>query len=132
MTDSTDMGQLFANLASSAQSGQFMIEDGTAKKCADRCNSYIGTLQDSMRYAKDLVRMNSFGNLNSVNMFTNKIHNLGSDESAGSGSYANAIKERIDALQKLADMFTKAGEAFTHADAATQAKIRQAAGNLNG
>jgi hypothetical protein len=131
MTYTTGLKQTFAALASGSQSGQLIIEDGIAKKCADRCNSYIGDLRVLARSAQDLVRVDSFGNLNSAKQFANKFSSLSQDTATGSGSYIAALSDHISTLQSMAAMFTAAGQAFTNSDEATKNEIRQAMKNID-
>ncbi|MQY23928.1 hypothetical protein [Nocardia macrotermitis] len=131
MSDTTDMKSTFATLASGAEQGKLLIEDGVAKKCAARCNAYIEDLQELILKTRNTVHVNSFGDLDSAQKFANKINSLGQDTTGGAGSYAAALTEHIAALQSMADMFTKAGQAFTNSDEATKDKIRQAMNSID-
>jgi hypothetical protein len=125
MAETTDMKQQFATLASGAQSGQLIIEDGVAERCAKRCDDYVTDLKALGNRADNLVNVGSFGDLQSAQSFAVKLQKLGSDTTAGSGSYVEATTKRIEVIQQMADMFRKAGQAFKDSDENTKAQIRQ-------
>jgi hypothetical protein len=131
MTDTNGMKQTFATLASGAQSGQLLIEDGVAKKCADSCNTYVKKLQDMARDLRFMIHVSSYGDLGSAQKFANKFDSLTQDTTPGSGSFAAALVDHISVVQNMADMFTKAGQAYTNSDAETKAKIQQTMKNLD-
>lgn len=131
MSDTTDMKQSFTDLANSAASGQLMIEDGTAQSCISRCKSYIQDLQQLINDAGTAVHTTAFGNLDSASKFIGKFHDLSINDGPGSGGYVAAVKEHIDVVNAMIDMFNKADQAYKNSDEETQAKLRQAAKSLD-
>lgn len=131
MADPTDLKQTFANLSSSAQSGQLIIEDGTAQACINRCNAYLLDLRTLIQGAGSAVHASAFGNLDSASKFIQKFQKLSTDDTEGSGGYIAVVKEHIDVVNAMIDMFNKADQAYKNSDEETQAKLRQAAKSLD-
>lgn len=129
MVDSSDMKQNFAALSNGAGSGQLLIEDGVADKCIQHCQNHLVDLNDLAYRARYLVHVDSFGDLQSAQTLSKKFDALGSG-GAGSGSFIDAVNQRIATVQQMEEMFKKARDAFKASDEATQSKIRQAMKNL--
>jgi hypothetical protein len=126
-----DMKQQFVNFANGAASGQLLIEDGVANRCIMHCQDFLVDLTDLMNSCSNLVHVESFGSLNSAKALGQSFSDLGDGGSSKvSGSLKDAIKERIDAIQAMEQMFTKARDAFLASDEATKDKIRQAMKNI--
>ncbi|MBU3067107.1 hypothetical protein KO481_37005 [Nocardia sp. NEAU-G5] len=124
------MKQQFATLADGAGSGQLIIEDGVADKCIQHCQNHLVDLKALIDRAQLLVHVDAFGDLNSAKYLANKFDTLGSGE-AGSGSFGDAVSQRIAVIQQMEEMFKKARDAFKNSDEATKDKIRQAMKNLD-
>ncbi len=118
-----DMTNQFKNLAQAAVNGQLVFDPDTAKKCINICNSHVNDLQNFQLQTGNLVHVEAFGTLNSATALGKKFQDLAAG-SPGSGSLQEAISKRIEVVQAMADMFKKAGDAYQHADAETQANIR--------
>lgn len=127
----TDLKQSFANLSSAAESGQLIIEDGTAQSCIARCNSYLQDLRTLAVDARTAVHASAFGNLDSAGKFIDKFQKLSTDDSSGSGGFTAVVNEHIAVVHAMIDMFNKADQAYKNSDEETQAKLRQAAKSLD-
>ncbi len=130
MVDQADMKQTFANLATAAQSGQFMINHDIVSKLTAACHSYIQDLRDIGEGARTMVHIASFGSLNSATALGKKFDDLANNTTSGSGSFVDVLKQHTDTVQQMSDMFAKAGQAFDNADSETQAKIRAVTRNV--
>jgi hypothetical protein len=123
MADPNDMKQRFTALASEAQAGHLLIEQGVAERCAKYCDDYVGQLQSLAARTDFLLNVKSFGDLASAQALASKFEKLGSD-SEGYGSYKEAIGKHVDIVKQMADMFRKAGAAYQASDEATKHAIR--------
>jgi hypothetical protein len=130
MVDSVDMKQQFAALADGAGSGQLVIEDGVADKCIQHCKNHLVDLNALMNQAQFLGHVDAFGDLNSAKYLATKFDTLGTG-GAGSGSFVDAVKQRIAVVEQMEEMFKKARDAFKNSDESTKDKIRQAMKNLD-
>lgn len=126
-----DMKQQFTNLANGAASGELLIEDGVANKCIMTCQDFLVDLKYYQNQCRELVHVDSFGNLGSAKALGKSFDDLAKSTDPGSGSLYQAIQEHIEAVEALEDMLTKARDAFIASDEATKDKIRQAMKNLD-
>ncbi|MEU2034942.1 hypothetical protein [Nocardia amamiensis] len=122
MTDSAAMKQEFEYLAGEAAAGRLLIDDGVAERCAKFCDDYVNELRGLSDSARFLVRVDSFGLLNSAKALAQKFADLATG-GAGTGSYQESVGKHIEVIQQMADMFRKAGEAYKAADHGTQQAI---------
>lgn len=128
--DQIEMKQQFANLANGVASGQLIIEDGTANRCIMICQDFLVDLKNFQRNCDRLTHVDSFGTLKSAQALGQSFETLAIG-GTGSGSLHEALQERIDAVQAMEDMLTKARDAFIASDEATKDRIRQAMKNLD-
>lgn len=131
MADSIDMKQQFATLADGAGSGQLIIEDGVADKCIQHCQNHLVDLKQLSVRAQTLMHADSFGDLPSAKYLAAKFETLGSDSGSGTGSFVDAVNQRIAVIEQMEEMFKKARDAFKNSDEATKDKIRQAMKSLD-
>lgn len=112
MTDTRTTSQEFAALATEAQNGQLLVEKGVAESCAAQCDDYALQLRNLATRTGSLVRVDSFGTLRSAQLLGGKFNDLAVGE-VGTGSFLEALRKHIEAVEAMADMFRKAGAAYT-------------------
>lgn len=128
-----DMKQQFINLGNGVASGQLLIEDGVANKCISYCQDFLVDLVNLQGRCANLTHVDAFGTLGSAKALGKSFNDLGGNGSGDtSGSLWQAIQDRIEAIQAMEQMLTKARDAFLASDEATKDKIRQAMNNING
>ncbi|MGQ4616493.1 hypothetical protein [Nocardia sp. R7R-8] len=125
MTSPLDMKHEFQSLVGEATAGRLLIEDGVAERCAKLCDDYVTELRDLSPQAIYLVKVDSFGILQSAKTLAKKFYDLAVG-GVGSGSYQDSVRQHIEVVQQMADMFRKAGEAYKAADQGTQQAIARA------
>jgi hypothetical protein len=130
MTGTNELAKQFQTLSGEAAAGRLLIDDQAAERCAGWCDAYILDLSDLGRRAQAMDFVNSFGNLNSAKELGTKFATLANGE-AGTGSYAEAIRQHIEILTAMADMYRKAGAAFKNCDESTQLSIKQQTNKLD-
>ncbi|MEU8900058.1 hypothetical protein [Nocardia sp. NPDC048505] len=113
----------FQRLAGEAQAGNLYIDSVAATQLAKVCMEYMNELRTLTLDAADLVRIESFSDLDSSAALGRKFYDLAVG-GAGSGSYTMAIADHLKILEAMHDMYIKAGAAFDATDADTQAKIK--------
>ncbi|WP_216913574.1 hypothetical protein [Nocardia noduli] len=124
MASSVEVTREFERLAGEASSGQLIIEFDAAERCAKWCDDYCAELRILMTRARDLVYVDSFGDLNSASTLGVKFQTLARG-GQGSGSYSDALSDHIKILEAMADMYRKAGAAYKACDEQTQQAIKQ-------
>ncbi|QNG19314.1 hypothetical protein G4H71_18510 [Rhodococcus triatomae] len=108
MTDSTSTTQ-FQAMAAAAESGELRLSGDAAERCARACRDYIDGLDRLRRGADRLVRLESFGDLESAQQLGKKFFDL----AVGSeGSFEDIVQKHIDTAMQMEDMFIKAGAAY--------------------
>ncbi|MFF2086882.1 hypothetical protein ACFVVM_24170 [Nocardia sp. NPDC058176] len=131
MADLNAQTKEFQRLAGEAAEGRLMIEHTAAENCATHCDNYISDLRDLSLRTRSMVRADSFGDLKSAKALGAKFAKLAEDSEAGSGSYTEAIRQHIEVLTAMADMYRKAGAAYKNCDEATQLAIQQQTNNID-
>ncbi|MFC3962573.1 hypothetical protein [Nocardia jiangsuensis] len=106
----------FAALATEASEGRLRITAEVAEACAAECDRYVLVLQDLRQRTADVVNVDSFGALNSAITLGTKFQELAVG-GPGSGSLSAALGQHIETVQSMADMFRKAGAAYTATEA---------------
>lgn len=124
MADSNATAAEFRTLAGEAAAGRLVVEFDTAERCAKWCDDYITDLDALGGRSYRMVQVDSFGNLESAKALGQKFADL-ADGGAGTGSYADAIRQHQEILAAMADMYRKAGAAYKNCDEATQLAIKQ-------
>lgn len=124
MADMNQIAKEFQTLAGEAAAGRLIIEHDAAERCAKWCDEYVTQLDQLGRRAQAMVFVDSFGDLNSATTLGKKFANL-ANGGAGTGSYADAIRQHQEVLTHMADMYRKAGAAYKNCDEATQLAIKQ-------
>ncbi|WP_156677512.1 MULTISPECIES: hypothetical protein [Nocardia] len=130
MADINETAKQFQTLAGEASAGRLVIEEDAAKRCAQRCEDYRTELDQLSFRAQRMVQVDSFGDLESAIALGGKFAKLANGD-AGSGSYAEAIRQHQEVLAAMADMYRKAGEAYKNCDEATQLAIKQQTNKLD-
>ncbi|MDO3651275.1 hypothetical protein [Nocardia mangyaensis] len=130
MADTNQVAKEFQTLAGEAAAGRLVIEFDAAERCAKWCEDYISDLDVLKRRAERMVIVDSFGSLTSAKALGNKFAELANGK-AGTGSYADAIRQHQEVLSAMADMYRKAGAAYKDCDEATQLAIKQQTNNLD-
>ncbi|WP_405180116.1 hypothetical protein OG225_01705 [Nocardia sp. NBC_01377] len=124
MASPGELSKEFQRLAGEASSGRLIIEFDAAERCAKWCDDYCSELRNLSSRTRNLVFVDSFGNLTSAKTLGSKFQDLATG-GAGSGSYPAAVSEHIGILEAMADMYRKAGAAYKACDEATQQAIKQ-------
>ncbi|MFC8047946.1 hypothetical protein [Nocardia sp. NPDC057353] len=122
MTEQRQARDEFATLAGEATGGRLILLSGTAEACAAECDRYVQTLRDLQFRTEDLTRADAFGILGSAQALGRKFEEL-SMGGAGSGSMRDALGQHIETVQAMADMFRKAGAAYTATEEGNTANI---------
>ncbi|MGW6119979.1 hypothetical protein ACWFRF_13115 [Nocardia sp. NPDC055165] len=130
MADTNALAKEFQTLAGKAAAGELIIESGAADRCAQRCEDYIKDLQGLSARTRRMVTADSFGNLKSATTLGQKFADL-AEGTDGHGSYAEAVRQHIEILTNMADMYRKAGTAYRNCDEATQLAIKQQTNKLD-
>ncbi|WP_278264778.1 hypothetical protein [Nocardia sp. AG03] len=120
----------FKSLAGKAESGELIIEQGAAARCAARCEAYIADLQALSFRTQRMVNADSFGDLDSAEKLAAKFATL-AEGGPGTGSYLDAATTHIEILTQMAEMYRKAGAAYEACDEATQLAIKQQTNQLD-
>ncbi|MFC8532233.1 hypothetical protein [Nocardia sp. NPDC057227] len=116
------MQQSFAALSGEAGSGNLGLRPGVADDCARQCDEYAAQLRNFYQMARNVMHVDSFGALPSATLLGEKFERLAIG-GPGSGSYADAITEHIKVVETMADMFRKAGAAYTATEQSSTADI---------
>ncbi|MGQ4599987.1 hypothetical protein [Nocardia sp. R6R-6] len=125
MTEQPDLKQEFRFLAGEASAGRLLIEDDVAERLAKICDDYVNSLNSLSKSADRVVAVDSFGILASAKTLAKKFQDLAVG-GVGSGSYQDSVRQHIDVVRQMADMFRKAGEAYKAVDRGTQQAIAKA------
>lgn len=122
MTDTRTMRQEFSDLATGAEAGQLYVEKGVAEVCAQYCDDYARELNSLALRTRNLVRADSFGTLPSAQLLGGKFYELAVG-GVGSGSFYDALRQHIEAVEAMADMFRKAGAAYSATEQGNTANV---------
>ncbi|MFE3546001.1 hypothetical protein ACFXK0_23825 [Nocardia sp. NPDC059177] len=125
-----ELADHFKSLAGQAAAGNLIIEYDAAERCAKWCDDYINDLTALSNRTRQMVVVDSFGDLNSAKALGKKFLDL-AEGGEGSGSYLDAATKHIEILTQMADMYRKAGAAYKNCDEATQLAIKQQTNKLD-
>ena len=99
----------FQAMAAAASTGELRLSPDAAERCARACRDYIDGLNRLKYRARYLVRVESFGDLESAQQLGKKFFDL----AVGSeGSFDDVVQKHIDTAMQMEDMFIKAGAAY--------------------
>lgn len=110
------------NLKTQAENGELVMEADIAGKLAQRCDTFVGQLNDAIDKAYDLQYVSGFGTLRSATQLSEKFANKAVSEE---GSAVNRLKQSVQIVELMKATFElsakKVGE--------TDQQISQALGN---
>ncbi|UGT59494.1 hypothetical protein [Nocardia asteroides] len=122
MTDQNEMRRVFTALESDATDGRLIVEQGVAEACAAECERYIEELTDLAYRTENLDYAASFGALRSSQALGGKFRDLAMG-GVGSGSFRDALRQHIEVVQAMAEMFRKANAAYDATESANTSDI---------
>ncbi|MGU3435835.1 hypothetical protein ACNHUS_22795 [Actinomycetes bacterium M1A6_2h] len=92
-----------------AHSGQLSLSDTASAQCAAACDEYVTRLASIADMARSLIKAESFGTLPSGQALGKKFFDLAS---GGDQSFEQVIQQHIDVIQRLREVFVRAGEGY--------------------
>lgn len=110
------------NLKSQAENGELVMEADIAAKLAQRCDTFIGQLNDAIDKAYDLQYISGFGGLRSSTQLAEKFANkaAGDEDSA-----LNRLKQSVQIVELMKATFELSTKQISETDQQTS----QALGN---
>ncbi|MFD4182466.1 hypothetical protein [Rhodococcus sp. NPDC058514] len=111
----TELGQTvseFQQLAAQAESGHLRLNEGVAQKCVQACETFIFALEELRHSAQDLSTLSAYGTLQSAQDLGRKFER----KALGEDGFESIIRQHIEVVQQMQDVFAKAGKAYAAAE----------------
>ncbi|MEU2035757.1 hypothetical protein [Nocardia amamiensis] len=107
-------------LLGSANSGELFLDENVGRGLAQDCDRHIENLRDVLRLTLDIEYVTGFGGFPSGKVLEDKFTLKGS---SGADSIQTRIKEHIDEVMLMKEVFEKAIENFRSVDQSNSDKI---------
>lgn len=110
------------NLKTQAERGELVMEADIAGKLAQRCDTFIGQLNDAIDKAYDLQYVSGFGGLRSATQLAQKFANKAVNDE---DSAVNRLKQSVQIVELMKATFELSAKQISETDQQTS----QAVGN---
>ncbi|RVW08352.1 hypothetical protein EGT67_17735 [Prescottella agglutinans] len=119
---------VWSGLGVAAQSGNLVLERGTASRCATKCGELIDQLDGLRDSAVRLAKIDGFGSLPSGLALAAKF-----ERKASGGDYAldQAIADHIRTVAEIRDVFLQIEARYTEAEEANTAATTAVGSQIN-
>ncbi|HEY5857463.1 MAG TPA: hypothetical protein VIW24_26400 [Aldersonia sp.] len=100
-------------LLRNAEAGTLRLDEDVAADCQHACDALLDELNQILRNTGRLSTISAYGTLASAQQLGAKFE----AKAVGEGGMRDVIRQHIDTVTQLRDLFEKAGRAYREADA---------------
>ncbi|MFD4182468.1 hypothetical protein [Rhodococcus sp. NPDC058514] len=125
----TELGQSiseFQQLAAQADAGHLRLNEDVAHKCIQACETFIGALNELRQSAASMSTISAYGTLQSAQDLGRKFER----KALGEDGFESIIRQHIEVVQQMQDVFAKAGKAYAAAEESNTQALGAAGSSL--